>query len=72
MASMEPHTPSRITPPAEAERVNEALRKAAYEVGYIRSKANEDRSISAADVADAFEAILDLVAPHWRMAQENG
>jgi hypothetical protein len=65
------HNPSKIIPPTSAEAANVALAKAVFEVGFIRSGADRGKDICAGDVADAFEAILDLVAPHWRMAQED-
>jgi len=56
-----PHNPNYI-PPSSAEATNAALAKAIFEVGNIRAS----DEVSTGDIADAFEAILDLVAPHWR------
>jgi len=56
-----PHNPNFV-PPRSAEATNAALAKAIFEVGHIRASSEA----SNADIADALEAILDLVAPHWR------
>lgn len=65
MASM-PHNPSDIVPPTEAEAKNAALAKAAYEVKYIRDRVIDGHDVDDGDIVDALEAILGLVAPHWR------
>ncbi len=54
-----------FVPPNSAEAINAALAKAIREIQYIRER-GDDCHVRASDVADAFEAILDLVAPHWR------
>lgn len=60
-----PHNPN-LVPISSAEATNAALAKAIYEVGHIRARAEEGRAVCTGDIADALEAILDLVAPHWR------
>ena len=56
-----PHNPNFV-PVHSAEATNAALAKAVSEVMHIRNSSE----VSRGDIADAFEAILDLVAPHWR------
>jgi hypothetical protein len=69
------HNPSKIIPPNAAEVTNAALAVAIEKVARIRWYAPSIRRFGpppAPVVADAFEAIIDLVAPHWRMSQGDG
>lgn len=60
-----PHNPNFVPVPS-AEATNAALAKAVYEVNWIRARAEDGRDVCAGEIADAFEAILDIVAPYWR------
>jgi hypothetical protein len=67
------HNPSKIIPPAETELKNAALHEAVAAIQNVRDYPffNSMEGPSRDEVADALAAILDLVAPHWRMAQED-
>lgn len=68
MAGMQSHIPSRIIPPT-AESRNAALAVAIEKVSHLRWYGDGVRRYEPPDapiIADAFEAILDLIAPYWR------